>query len=532
MPNLLPAIISGTGGFTVSAPSTMTLTGANTYTGPTNVTGGATLFIGNGGSIASSSSLTLGGGATFDIGSQGGGNQTVNNLSGTSANVALGPFNLTVNETVSTVFDGVISGLTPINGLIKTGSATLTLTRGSTYIGPTTIQGGTIALGAFGSLQSSSGINLAGASATFDITNFAPSIGGVTIQDLAGVAGTTVALGATQFQFGTADSTDFAGAFTGTGQMTKQGTGTLVLDGNSSGFTGSTLVAGGALEVGDAATPGAVLGGNVTVGASGLLEGHGKILGSVTNNSGGTVLPGGSIGTLTVGGNYTQGSTSTLLIQVSPTASSQLAVGGAASLAGTLNIQAAPGNLGYVPFSKYVILTAGGGITGTFNTITGTLPLLLPVEPSRYLPNAVDVTLGGFSGVTGNQTGVANVLNAAFPTATGDFATVLGLAVNLPAGQMQRALSSFAGQIYGNLARGDPAVIAQRTVPRRDGRADRCVQQRLAGGGGARQPRRRHPGQLGPRRQCGAARRARQCDRRLIGPAGRRRQNSWSRPAP
>lgn len=438
----------GAGGSLVKqGAGSLTLSGVNTYTGMTAVTAG-TLLIGSGGSIASSSALSLGSGATFDIGSAGGGNQAVNNLSGSSASrVVLGSFNLTVVSTASTEFDGAISGTTSLNGVIKQGAGTLTLGGASTYIGPTIIQAGTLALGAAGSLAASGEIDLAASGTIFDVSGIAPGNNPTTIQDLAGVAGSTVSLGAQGLTLGAADSTLFAGSFTGTGHLTKQGSGTLTLDGDSSAFAGSTLVTGGELLVGDASTPTAVLGGNVTVQAGGVVAGHGTIAGSLSN-SGGTVMPGGSIGTLTLSGNYTQNSAGTLLIQVTPSAASLLAVGGTASLAGTLDVTAS--GTGFTPLSKFVILTAGGGVTGTFGTLTS-MGSALPFSVT-YLPNAVDVQLGGFVGGTANENAIANVLNGAFGSATGDFATVLGLAVNLPSGQMQQALSSFGGQIYGDLA--------------------------------------------------------------------------------
>jgi fibronectin-binding autotransporter adhesin len=103
--------------------------------------------------------------------------------------------------------------------------------------------------------------------------------------------------------------------------------------------------------------------------AGGLLQGFGTIGGNLANISG-VVAPGGSIGTLTVGGNYTQRSAGTLSIEVSPTAASQLKVGGAASLAGTLALVFDPGV--YTPTS-YTLLTASS-VGGAFSTVTGANP--------------------------------------------------------------------------------------------------------------------------------------------------------------
>jgi fibronectin-binding autotransporter adhesin len=424
---------------------TQILSGANTMSGPVFIDSGA-LSMGAGGSIASASEIFVESGAVFDISN--GGNQTIQNLGGeTGANVTLGANTLTVSESSgSSTYSGVISGA---GGLTVQGPGTLFLTGTNTYTGPTTINSGTLALFSGGSIAASSGVDLAGAGATFDI-----SVGSntQTIKDLSGVSGSTLALGGNALVFGTADSTDFAGSITGFGQLTKQGAGTFTLSGNSSDFFGTTLVTGGILQVGPISAPNAILGGSVTVENDAAVVGFGAIGGSLANPSGIVVPFSSTSKSMTVGGNYTQGGAGTLAIGLTSSGHSELLVNGSANLAGTLYADFAPG--AYTPLSRATVLSAAGGVSGTFSQFTGVLPLL-PVSV-LYLPNAVELQLGGFVGTTANETAVANVLNAAFPTATypnaiTDFAKVLIAGVNLPAAEMQQALSSFGGQIYGNL---------------------------------------------------------------------------------
>lgn len=74
----------------------------------------------------------------------------------------------------------------------------------------------------------------------------------------------------------------------------------------------------------------------------GTLRGVGTITGGDVNNTGGTVAPGTSPGTLTFAANYTQGASGTLAAEVQGaapgTGHDQLVVGGTASLGGTLAI--------------------------------------------------------------------------------------------------------------------------------------------------------------------------------------------------
>ena len=112
-------IAGGTGGsLIISAPGLgQDLSGVNTYTRSTTITGNASLSLSGNGSIASSSGLILSGaGATFDI-SASSGNQTIKDLSGVAGStIQLGANSLTVGTANSTSFAGSIDGS---GGLVK-----------------------------------------------------------------------------------------------------------------------------------------------------------------------------------------------------------------------------------------------------------------------------------------------------------------------------------------------------------------------------------------------------------------------------
>ncbi|MGL4286759.1 MAG: autotransporter outer membrane beta-barrel domain-containing protein [Phreatobacter sp.] len=157
----------------------------------------------------------------------------------------------------------------------------------------------------------------------------------------------------------------FAPTITGSGAIETQA-GATILTADSSGFTGTTKVQGGALIVNGA------LGGTVTT-VNGVLAGTGTV---GTLNANNVIAPGAfytwgagtggnEIGTLTVTGNATFSRGASLYINVSATAADRLAVGGTATLAGNLILL--PVGTGFKFNTPYTILTAAGGINGTFD---------------------------------------------------------------------------------------------------------------------------------------------------------------------
>jgi hypothetical protein len=167
------------------------------------------------------------------------------------------------------------------------------------------------------------------------------------------------------------------------GRLLKEGAGTTSNQGRFD-ITGGTMVASAGQIF--SVTNGVFLTGG------GTLRGAGQITGSVTNTSG-VVEPGSSPGTLTVTGNYTQGSGGTLRTEIAGTAPGsqfdRLAVGGAATLNGTLAIANDPG---FDPaLSDTFEILSAGTVTGTFSALTGNVLPNGKTYAATY--NADDVTL-------------------------------------------------------------------------------------------------------------------------------------------
>jgi outer membrane autotransporter protein len=168
----------------------------------------------------------------------------------------------------------------------------------------------------------------------------------------------------------TVDSGNFSGTIFDNnlgGQLVKQSGGTLVLTGHNT-FVGNTNVLDGTLHLN-----GSLRSANLIVHPIGTLQGFGQTSGNVV--MGGTFRPGtteGTVpGTFTIGGNYTQNATGTLVIDIAgthPSLHDRVVVGGTANLDGTLRLVRVGGAKLKVG-DKITFLTASGGVNGEFANV-------------------------------------------------------------------------------------------------------------------------------------------------------------------
>ncbi|PLX78442.1 MAG: hypothetical protein C0614_08530, partial [Desulfuromonas sp.] len=277
-------------------------------------------------------------------------------------------------------FDGAFAGnMSGTGELTKDGNGNLTLTGTNSYTGGTTVSGGTL-------------------------TGNADSLQGQIVNNAAVV-------------FNQNANGTYAGEMSGTGTLEVTGSGQLNLTGNHT-FTGLTSVTGGALMANGS------LASSVEIGPTGFLGGTGFIAGTVSNW--GTIAPGNSIGTLTLGNLIAQPG-STHAVEVNPVGASDLVlVAGSATLnGGTVNVsrESLDNPESFSRRTFYEILAADGGIAGRYD---GVVDDMSEINPFLYLASSKslqtvlvrnDIDYAQIAGpLTGNQLTVANAMTQASPT--------------------------------------------------------------------------------------------------------------------
>jgi filamentous hemagglutinin family protein len=437
----ISGVLSSTIGLTKSGASTLTLSGNNTHTRATTISGG-TLQIGNGGTTGSlgtagvtnnanltfnrsnamsvanvisgtgtvtqsgsgttslTSANTYGGtttisGGTLQIGS--GGTTGSLGTAGVTNNA-----NLTFNRSDAISVANVISGT---GSVTKSSAGTTTLTGANTYTGATTVNSGTLRAGVATSAFGNNSATTVAGGAFLDLAGFSNTIG-----SLAG-AGTVSSSNATPTTLtagGDNTSTTFSGIIqngTGTMSLTKLGTGVTTLSGNNT-YTGATDVNGGTLRLGAAnriADTSAL-----SIGASGIfdLNNFSETVASITNNGGVTMGTGNTLTTTNAqthtgtisGGTATLASTAGGAITANNvlndfTGNLSISTTGAASVVDANSL-----TLGTVSASTFSARALGGNLTLGGNITTTGAGDAIVLDTSDTFSNAGNFTLSPGTG--------------------------------------------------------------------------------------------------------------------------------------
>jgi autotransporter-associated beta strand protein len=242
-------------GLTKLGAHTLTLTAANTYLGPTTISGG-TLQIGAG--------------------------STSGSISSTSAVVNNGT--LLVNRSDSYTLGNNISGS---GALTHAGSGNLTVTGSNAFSGPVTVGSGSLTFSSAANLGNGSAtnaLNLNGS--TLFSTGSSVNLGSLRPVNIGGAGATVDVAGSRQLEV--------SGPLGGVGDLQKLGAGTLVVSAASNGFSGTAQVNAGTLLVSGSLSNAA--GVNVNNGGTLLLGGGANRIGDSAQVSLGQNALGGALG--------------------------------------------------------------------------------------------------------------------------------------------------------------------------------------------------------------------------------------------
>ena len=345
--------IAGTGSLTKEGAATLTLTGANTYTGTTFNNAGL-LQVGDGGTTG-----TLGTGAVVNGGV------------------------LAFNRSDALSVSGDISGT---GAVTQIGAGTTTLMGTNIFSGGTTITAGTLQLGNGGTTGSIIGDVLNNGVLAFnrsDASTFTGAISGTGTLEHTGAGitaltgtntysgGTTISAGTLQIgdggitgsitgdvidhgmlAFNRADTITFSDDISGTGAVAQVGAGTTVLTGNNT-YAGGTIIQSGTLQIGDGGVAGSIIGNVANAGVLAFNRADSVTFGGAITGTGALHHIGSGTLVLTGSNTYRGG---TLI----DSGTLQVGAGGTTgSIAGHVT------NHGVLAFNRADTVTFGGSISGT-----------------------------------------------------------------------------------------------------------------------------------------------------------------------
>ena len=433
--------ISGSGALEQIGTGVTTLTAANTYTGGTTISGGTLAIAATGGitsDVTNSATFQnagiVAGGVTNNVGAsftQTGGSVANGLTNAGTVNANGGALNGAIANNAGGRFTA--GGPVTSNGTFNNANgATLAVTANGNYaIGGLLTNSGSVTVAQGGSLTAPAGIlnNVSGI-----ITNNG------TITDALNNAGTV-----------TNNGTYNANVTSNTGTINNNAGATWNGNFYTAGIVNNAGTINGSLaQSGGTTTNSGTITGTVTM-TGGLFTGTGSV-GGLNVAGGATVAPGtgGGIGTMNVAGAiaFNSGTTYQVAVNAVGEASRINATGQAILNGGTVNVLAGAGN--YRPQTNYTILSASGGVSGTFASVTSNLAFLDPSlnydAGNVYLRlRRNDISFAGI-GKTPNQIAVGD------PTEKlGWNSSVFDAVVNLSADQARDAFDRLSGDIQPSM---------------------------------------------------------------------------------
>jgi len=369
--------------------------------------------------------VTVAAGAALQFGNGGVGGAIAGNIANNGT--------VAFNRSDSFTYAGAVSGS---GGVSQIGGGTTVLSGANTYTGATVVTAGTLEIASGGSIARSASLTNSGAffvdaggSATFgSVTNnkggsITVAAGGTLRDDLTNAGtinnnGAYIANVASNTGSITNNSVWTGNVVSNIGTITNNTTwaGTVSNAGTFNNAAGATI-SGLFTNTGGVINNAGTLSGGLNL-VGGALTGAGSV--GVLNFSSGVFAPGnGTAGSsMTVAGNLVLASAVQYVVQVNPTTSSFARVNGSATLGGA-TVNATYANGSYVS-KRYTILTAAGGLNGTFGAVVNSnLPASFTSSLSYDANNAYLNLALTYSGLNRNQQGVGNALANFFSTTGG-----------------------------------------------------------------------------------------------------------------
>ena len=220
----ISGVISGAGSFSKSGSGTLTFSTNNTYTGDTTINAGTLKLTGT---LSDSTDVINSG--TYDVDAT----DTIQSLSGSGGVELANGITLTSGDSGNDTVSGIISGL---GSFTKAGTGALTFSANNAYTGDTTISAGTLTVS--GTLADATDVINSG---TYDVDATD------TIQSLSGSGAVELADGIT-LTTGDSGNDTVSGIISGTGSLTKVGSGIFTFSANNT-FTGDTTISAGTLKL-------------------------------------------------------------------------------------------------------------------------------------------------------------------------------------------------------------------------------------------------------------------------------------------
>ncbi len=352
------------------------------------------------------------------------------------------------------------------SGSISGGAFGVTANNAATIFNSGTISGSTTGIGAgsgtvsnTGTIIGGAGINLGNNSAVINAgtiigsggtaISFGAGTNTLTVEPGFAISGKVIGAGADVLQLGGAGNATFNVGLIGPGQQyqgfstfNKIGTSSWIVSGTYSQPHPWDVQSGTLLVKGDLSAAS-----GITVDSGGTLGGIGTLSNTTVADSG-ALAPGvpNSIGNLHVAGNLVLASAASYLVQVSPSAGSLTSISGTASIGGTLVADGTGG--AYTIGQKYTIVTAAGGLTGTFSSLAvngsfGSTQATISYDGNNAFLVLAPALLALPAGSSTNVISVAHGIDAAnFGTPPLAFQSLF----SLPPQQLQNALTQLSGE--------------------------------------------------------------------------------------